>query len=242
MAHKIKKFDLATFKAVDGAPEGTFEAIVAVFNNVDRGGDRILPGAFKRTLAEWEASGAPIPVVFSHEWDNLDAFIGEVAKAEEWAPGDERLPEAVREYGGLYVKGQLDLDEEFAARVWKKMSRGILRQFSFAYDVADGKERAGVYELEDLDLFEVGPCLVGMNPDTQLMGTKEGRRNSSKDMALIQKIHDLTVELGAKCAGAEEQVSDDGEDEADGKPAGKSSAGSTLATRVALELLEAGVK
>lgn len=226
---KYKNFPLVSLKAAADEPEGTFEAIVAVFNNVDRIGDKILPGAFKESLSEWEAKGRPIPVIFSHQWDNLDAHIGQVMAAKE-----------VEE--GLYVKGQLDMDESFASRVWKKMQAGTLAEFSFAYEIIDAAQVKSdgdyIQELRKLDLLEVGPCLVGMNPDTQLLGVKEGRRNAAKDAQRIQSIHDMAVQLGAKCAESE----GDAEDEA-GKP-GKSSgsAPSTYATRVALELLEMGAE
>jgi hypothetical protein len=49
--------------ATDTDSAGTFSALVAVFNNVDRGGDRIMPGAFTKTLTEWCASGDPVPVI-----------------------------------------------------------------------------------------------------------------------------------------------------------------------------------
>lgn len=230
----VKACKLAQFKALDGA-QGTFEAIVAAFGNVDRGGDQILPGAFTDSLVAWEQKGRPIPVIFSHEWDNLDAHIGQVLEAKEV---DE----------GLYVRGQLEMDEPFAQRVWKKMSKGTLAEFSFAYDVVDAlwakEDGQTIYELRKLDLLEVGPCLVGMNPETQLLGVKEGRRNSTKDADRIQAIHDLCVELGAKCAEPESDA-DDGEGGAEDEAgtSGKSSGPgpSTLAARIALDLLEAGI-
>ena len=228
---KYKTFPLHSFKAASDAPEGTFEAIVAVFGNVDRIGDKIIPGAFKDTLAVWKAKDRPIPVIFSHQWENLDAHIGQVLEAKEV---DE----------GLYVKGALDIDESYAARVWKKMKAGTLAEFSFAYDVVDSAQVKSdgeyVNELRKLDLMEVGPCLVGMNPETQLLGVKEGRRNSTKDSRRIQAIHDAACELGAKCVAADDGE-DDGEDEAG--QSGKSSAPSpsTFAMRAALDLLELGI-
>lgn len=242
---KHKAFKIHQFKALDEA-QGIFEAIVAVFNNVDRGGDKIVPGAFQDSLKHWEAKGRPIPVIFSHEWDNLDAHIGELLEARELLPGDAALPEEIRELGGLWVKGQIDLEEEFAARVFKKMKRGTLAEFSFAYDVIDSamvtEEGKSYYELRKLDLWEVGPCLVGMNPETQLLGVKEGRRNSTKDADRIQRIHDLCVELGAKCAepndsGESETEGDEADSKArEGTPSGL--APSTLAARLAIELME----
>lgn len=221
----------AQFKALDDG-KGQFEAIVAVFGNVDRGGDMILPGAFENTLKAWEAKGRPIPVVFAHQWGNLDAHIGEVLEAAE---RDE----------GLYVKAQLEMDEPFAQRVWKKMKKGTLAEFSFAYDVVQsalvdrGEKEAPRYvnELRELELMEVGPCLVGMNPETELLDVKEGRRNAAKDLAMIQKIHDLTVDLGAKCVEAGGEGEGDDQDEAsDGKSRNRPP--STYAARVALELLD----
>lgn len=168
---KVKTFPLFQFKALadDGQPEGTFEAIVAVFGNVDRVGDKILPGAFKDSLAEWKAKERPIPVIFSHQWENLDAHIGQVLEAKEVTDG-------------LYVKAQLEMDEPFAQRVWKKMQAGTLAEFSFAYDVVDAASAKvdGEYvnELRKLDLLEVGPCLVGMNSETQLLGVKASDFNT----------------------------------------------------------------
>lgn len=231
-----KTFRLASFKAVDQA-QGVFEAIVSVFGNVDRAGDRVMPGAFNGSLASWEQKGRPIPVIFAHDWGNLDAHIGEVLEAKETEDG-------------LWVKGKLEMDEPFAQRVWKKMKRGTIAEFSFAYDVVDSylvKEKDGSYinELRAVDLFEVGPCLVGMNPETELLGVKDhdakaGARNSAKDAARIQAIHDAACELGAKCAQLDDSEGGEGKarskDEADGKS--KGARPGTLAARVALELLE----
>ena len=239
-----KSFPLRGFKALGDEGAGQFEAIVAVFNNVDRAGDRIVPGAFTRTLGEWEAKGRPIPVIYAHQWDNLDAHIGKVLEAKE-----------VEE--GLYVQAQLDMGEAFAKRVWKKMREGTLAEFSFAYDVADGKMAKGVYELRDLDLLEVGPCLVGMNPETELIAVKEallrkaGARHTSKEFEEIQQIHDLAVALGAKCAAPEGDDSgaegggadDEGDGEGKAREYSRKLSGpslSTFAARAAMDLMEMG--
>ncbi len=46
---------------------GEFEAVVAVFGNIDSYGDVIVKGAFAATLKDWSDSGDPIPVVWSHD-------------------------------------------------------------------------------------------------------------------------------------------------------------------------------
>lgn len=162
----------------DGLQQGQFEAIVSVFGNVDHGGDVVLPGAFSRSLSAWKASGDPIPVIWSHQIGDPESHIGVVLDAEELLAGDERLPEKLRDNGGLWVRGQLDLDEPRAAKVHRLLKGRRVKQFSFSYDIADGAwgERDGekVYELRDLDLFEVGPTLLGMNASTDLVGAKAG--------------------------------------------------------------------
>ncbi len=205
---KHKAFEIRGFKALPDEPEGTFEAIVAVFGNIDSYGDMIVPGAFKDSLAKWESSGRPIPVIFSHQWENIDAHIGEVLDAKEVDKG-------------LYVKGRVDLEEEFAAKVWKRMKNGTLTQFSFAYDIDEGAwvhktqdgQQQDYYELRKLDLFEVGPCLVGANRETELLSVKDILQ-ASGDRAKIQGLHDLLVSLGAKCSRGSDS---DGEDEGGGE-------------------------
>ncbi|WP_431881566.1 HK97 family phage prohead protease [Micromonospora chalcea] len=160
----------------DGLEAGQFEAVVSVFGNVDHGGDVVLPGAFSRTLADWKASGDPIPVIWSHQIGDPESHIGYVLDAVELLAGDERLPEKLRGNGGLWVRGQLDLDEPRAAKVHRLLKGRRVKQFSFSYDVADAAwgERDGekVLELRDLDLFEVGPTLLGMNAATDLVAAK----------------------------------------------------------------------
>ena len=186
----------AEFKALpqDGEERGRFEAIVSVFGNVDRMGDRVVEGAFKNTLEEWNASGKRIPVIWSHDWGNPFAHIGEVVKAEE-VPGR-----------GLKVVADVDLTEPFSAQVYKVMKRGI--QFSFAYDVRkEKKAEDGANELLDLKLIEVGPTLVGANESTELLaiksqledaadksmepeGEKAGRSISTKNESLLRTAFD----------------------------------------------------
>lgn len=174
--HTVKAYGL---KAVEGAPPGTFEAIVAVFGNVDVQGDRIIPGAFAASLAEWKASGDPIPVVFSHQWGNMDAHVGEVIDAKELLPGDPALAgTGLEENGGLWTKFSLfvdDPDEAPTRRLAKRLDRRTIREFSFAYDVIDeSRGTDGANELKVLDLIEVGPTLKGANPATVLLGKALG--------------------------------------------------------------------
>ena len=41
----------------DGLADGQFRAVVSVFGTKDSYGDKIMPGAFTETLADWAAKG-----------------------------------------------------------------------------------------------------------------------------------------------------------------------------------------
>lgn len=141
---------------------GVFEAIVATYD-VDSYGDKIVPGAFAGTLADWAAKGDPIPVIWSHMSHDPEAHIGVVELAEERAEG-------------LWVRGRLDLDAPKAAQAYRLLKGRRVTQFSFAYDVKAGApgvhDGSPVFELHQLDLFEVGPCLIGVNQQTELLAVK----------------------------------------------------------------------
>lgn len=144
---------------------GEFIASAAVFGNVDSYGDRIVKGAFADTLAEWNAKGDPIPVIWQHNWGDPEAHIGEVLQIMET---DE----------ALVYKGRIDLDEPFAAKVYRLMKARRITQQSFGYDVLDAREITEdgerVFELLKVHLYEVGPCLVGVNQATNLLDIKSG--------------------------------------------------------------------
>lgn len=170
MLTKTAPVQLKAAGPADGLEEGQFEAIVSVFGNIDSYGDKVMPGAFAKTLGEWEASGDPIPVYWSHRMDDPEMNLGHVLDAEE-RPAKNGSP------AGLWVKAQLDLEQGGkAAQTYRLMKGRRVTQFSFAYDVrAGGWEKDNeeeFYALRDLKLYEVGPTPVGANQETDLLAVK----------------------------------------------------------------------
>ena len=163
--------------ATDGLEDGQFDALVSVFGNVDSYGDVVMPGAFADTLAEWKASGNPIPVLWSHQIGDPDSHIGYVV-------------DAVETEKGLQVRAQLDLDEPKAAKVYKLLKGRRVTQFSFSYDVIEGAyveqnvdgETKSHYELRKIKLYEVGPTLIGANQDTELIDVKSGAEHIARGL------------------------------------------------------------
>lgn len=152
-------------------PLGTFEAIVSVFGNEDHHGDIVEAGAFADSINEWAASGDPLPVMWSHQYGNIDSILGHYVEAEETDVG-------------LKLKGVLDLEHPTAQRAYNLMRRRLIKEFSWSgevleYEVIEPEDPddfwawmfAGVKILK-VDLWEAGPCFKGANPETQLLGIK----------------------------------------------------------------------
>ena len=187
-------------KALAEEGPGVYEAIVSVFGNVDHHGDRIHYGAFSASLDRWKAAGDPIPVIFAHQWDNLDAHVGEVLEAEEIPPGDDPRLSAVglQDNGGLWVKFALDVDEDFAGRLAKRLDRRSIREFSFAYDILDeSRDPDGANGLHEVDVIEVGPALKGANSLTRLLAAGPEDLDRPTPKAVIAEMVDDLEAIGA---------------------------------------------
>ena len=154
----------------EGEPSGTFEAYVAIFGTPDRpdlfgDSDVIEPGAFAQTLQE---KGLP-PVVWSQVWT---------------IPPVGQALQAVEDAKGLRIKARLFLDDDgisgqYARSIHTGMTATppVVREFSFAFEAKEWSDEKGptgqyIRHLKRLELFEVGPVLVGRHPDTELIGAK----------------------------------------------------------------------
>ncbi len=154
-------------RMVDGADageEGEFSAVVATYE-VDRIGDRIVPGAFAKTLAAWRESGRRIPVSFAHDMSRPSLIVGSAD------PADLREVAGV----GLVAKGRLDLSNPEGMRLRALLMEQVIGDWSFAFKVPPGGERktaGGVTELREIVLVEFGPCPSGIGLNTRTLSVK----------------------------------------------------------------------
>ncbi len=173
-------------KATTTTDAGEFTAIAAAYT-VDRGNERILPGAFSASIESWQAQGKMIPLHWDHGGDPAD-IIGTVD------PASMKETDA-----GLMVAGRLDLENSSMAReAWRAIKSGSM-SLSFGYMVTDGEEaKDGTYELKTVDLFEITVTPAPMNPDTRFLSLKSAsvmsRDEISEELALLRKRVDELAE------------------------------------------------
>jgi len=195
----------AKIKTVGDPAEGTFEAYASTYDT-DTGGDKVVPGAFQRTLSEWAAKGKNPPLLWTHDIKDPFSFIGDITDIKETDKG-------------LNVKGKFDLsgDNPKAIQVHKLVKGGRVGELSFMYSVKDqeyvGDQKDNQYDgaqvlLKDLDLHEVTVCALGMNRATHFVDVKDADRPGVHDDLAAEAVEkqtspeDVETKAGRTISGA----------------------------------------
>lgn len=186
---ELKRF---TFEAEVKAAEpelGVVEAIVSVFGITDRGRDRMCQGFFVKSLKAKLPKG-----VWMHDWTQP---IAKTLVAKELPPNHPLLPDKIKKYGGLYIKGQFNLETQRGREAYSDLKFGIVDEFSIGFRVIKEQwnSEEKVRDLLEGELFEWSPVLVGMNQLTETISVKSELGQESKSKAttvgeiLQAKIH-----------------------------------------------------
>lgn len=188
-----KSFDLIYESTEDIADGGEVIAYASTFDRVpDSYGDVVARGAFTKTLADWQASGNPIPLLFGHRTDDPRMNIGSVIEAEE----DER---------GLKIRARFDEENEIAQYTRKLVKEGRLTKLSFAYDTLDAApvvlaDGTRANELRELKLYEVSLVPIPANQLTEVIEAKDGEHDvaepddANEDASKADVVEPLTAE------------------------------------------------
>ena len=152
----------------------------------DSYGDVVAKGAFTECIEQIKAEGKVLPLLFNHDANNLNAYIGTVYDLGE----DEH---------GLKFTAEFD-DTPEAQKARKLALSGRVVKFSFAYDILDQAEVTledgqKANELRKLNIHEVSLVLYPANPDTSVVEVKSGRRNRKSDEDIIKQIISLANQL-----------------------------------------------
>lgn len=206
----------------DGLKEGQFIVYPSTFTKEpDSYGDIVAPGAFSKTLQDWETSGNVLPGLYGHRMDDPDYY---VASADEMGEDDH----------GWWVKGTFDLDSPKGNQVYRLVKGRRLNQLSFAYDVHQQEEveldgGAKANELQEVQVYEFSFVPVGANQDTSVVAVKgfdliptgesiadiraaasaaaalkEGRVISAKNMTSLRTARDALAEVINSVEGSDE--------------------------------------
>lgn len=151
-------FECEVKLADDVALAGTVEGYASVFDLLDRGGDIVLPGAFKASLADWKRRKQSVPILWQHD------------SSQPIGVWDELIEDA----RGLKAKGTLILDVPQAVSVRALVKGGAVRGMSIGFRTKEAEiDRAtGARKLKKLELWEVSLVTFPMLPEAQISGMK----------------------------------------------------------------------
>lgn len=173
-----KQFASMSVKAL--AEDGSFEGILASYNTVDLGGDRILPGAFTKTMQE---RGSSIPMLWQHDPHQP---IGTLDLSDS--------PAGLMVKGNLLIKGNpllgQDSPELPQARVaYSLLKAKVIKGLSIGYDTVKDAVDNGVRQLKEVRLWE-GSCVTfPMNEACMITAIKKAGPGGS------EKKDDFNTEL-----------------------------------------------
>lgn len=158
MLHSSYRFELKA------AERRTFEGLLSTWD-LDDGGDKVVPGAFKRWLGEWKRSGRSVKLIDSHgnkgEYDSVRQVIGKLIDAEETDDG-------------LNTKWSV-LDSPEGDEYHARVKQGLVDEMSMGY-AAPGirkpsadEAKSGVRRwLTDVEVREGSLVIWGMNRNAQI--------------------------------------------------------------------------
>lgn len=137
---------------------GQFEGYGSTFGNVDLGGDVVMKGSFKESLQRYKSEGELPQMFWMHKPDQIPG---------KWVDMSEDAK-------GLKVKGEL-LPTSIGNDVKILMGAKAVRALSigFSIDSQDDYEfRDGVRLLHRINLWEVSPVSMPMNPKAKISAVK----------------------------------------------------------------------
>lgn len=186
---KTKDFTLELKKLEE---QGTFEGYASVFGNVDRQGEKVMPGAFTESLKKHEKEKNPVLMLWQH---NPDEPIGVWDKLEE----DSK---------GLWGQGRLILAVQRAKEAYELLKEKALRGLSIGYRELKTEPEGNIRLLLKLDVMEISPVSFPSNVRARVEAVKSermdefARRLRDGDPMPIKEFEDILREAGVPKAMA----------------------------------------
>ena len=179
---------------MDGEKPGRFKGYGSTFGNVDLGKDKVIKGAFERSLREHGKAGTLPAMYWMHDrsepvgdWlDMTEDGKGLRVEGQLWT-GDQETEASRKACNLLRGTSPKGLSIGYATRKW-------------SYD-----QEKGIRSLEDVDLFEVSVVGYGMNPKAVVTHIKA--LCSDGGLPSIDALRDLLTEAGLLKAQADALLS-----------------------------------
>lgn len=154
--YETAELDFAAELKFTDETQGQIEGYASMFGLVDQGGETVMPGAFKDTIARNKKSG--LPMLWSHDSRQPIGLWTSMAEDEK----------------GLKVNGELVLGVQKADEAYKLMKRGALKGLSIGFRTINAgvDKTTGARQLKTIDLFEISPVTMPMQREAGITRVK----------------------------------------------------------------------
>jgi len=189
MDKEIKRIEVPFLVTKEDMIEGdmyfTFKGYASTFGNIDRDGDTIEQGAFKKSLEKFLETGNKLPILWQHE---MDMPLGIYTRFTE----DDK---------GLLVEGKMPKADNFVSgRVIPQMRIGSVRKMSIGfrilekeYQTIDGRN---IRVIKEVELFEVSLVTIPANNEADITGMKSFTVYNDLPLAELKTIWNKEDALG----------------------------------------------
>lgn len=139
------------------AAAGVIQGYASLFGQEDQGGDVVMPGAYKASLAQIAAQGRTVKMLWQHDPSHPIGVWDEVFEDTK----------------GLFVKGRLLTEVEKGKEAAALLSAGAIDGMSIGYRTVSASRGAkGERLLEELELWEVSIVTFPMLPTARVDAVK----------------------------------------------------------------------
>ena len=183
LKHKTVPFQVKAFKQNGNFFE--FSGYASTFGNVDHGDDRVVAGAFTKTIqdlqqkASAKGTDALLPILWQHDTGEP---IGSFTMLKE----DDH---------GLFVEGRLPVEDTLVSgRVIPQIRAESIQSMSIGYSTEDADVVDGIRNLKEIKLWETSLVTIPMNDQANLL---KGLRAAEwfEDLPLAPRSHENVTEL-----------------------------------------------
>ena len=195
---------LTTQLEIKSLGDREFEGHGSIFGNVDLGGDVVMPGAFKRSLKQYQDKG-DLPLMF---WMHDPSRV-----AGKWT-------DMYEDGDGLRVKGVL-ADTPLGNEIRTLLQMDAVKGLSIGYrTIDDDYDNNGNRLLKELELWEVSVVSLPMNPLAQVAHAKSQLSASGEYVPTAREFEHALRDVGCSQKTAKRIISKvyEGEEERDVQP------------------------
>lgn len=178
LKHRTVPFQVKEFKQNGNFFE--FSGYASTFGNVDHGDDRVVAGAFAKTINELKSNAAEkgtdalLPILWQHDTGEP---IGSFTEMKE----DDH---------GLFVKGRLPIEDTLVSgRVIPQIRAESIQSMSIGYSNKDSEVVDGIRNLKEIKLWEISLVTIPMNDQARLNRAGIDAASAFNDFPLAPRDH-----------------------------------------------------